>query len=281
MRRKCCLYFLSMKRAGGGKRSHKHRYAAHSSYARGAETRSRLIDSAFKLFARRGFDGASTREIAAAAGTNAPALQYYFDNKLGLYEACGEQVGAGVWAMVQGSVTRAEQLLAAGADDGALIEAVCDIQSTMAEFLSGLSSDWLLWVARDQADLGARPAGRPAYPHTERMVRVYAAIIARLRRIAASDSECTVRAMCLNGQLLFFFFMRRRALAALGWKRIAPDKLELIKDVARMHTLTVLESLCGKRRAATRRPAIPRRPAVPATAAPPRRRTVRSARAGR
>jgi len=34
-----------------------------------------------RLFGEKGYEGASTRDIAAAAGVNAPALQYYFDNK--------------------------------------------------------------------------------------------------------------------------------------------------------------------------------------------------------
>jgi AcrR family transcriptional regulator len=36
----------------------------------------------------------STRDIAATAGVNAPALQYYFDNKEGVYFACVEHIAA-------------------------------------------------------------------------------------------------------------------------------------------------------------------------------------------
>lgn len=37
-------------------------------YARGDETRQRIIEAAIELFGERGFAGASTREIAAMAG---------------------------------------------------------------------------------------------------------------------------------------------------------------------------------------------------------------------
>ena len=50
-------------------------------YARGDETRLRITEAAIELFGEYGFDGASTRDIAARAGVNAPALQYYFENK--------------------------------------------------------------------------------------------------------------------------------------------------------------------------------------------------------
>jgi len=61
-------------------------------YARGDETRRRIIDAAIKLFGERGYEGASTRDIARLAGVNAPALQYYFNGKEGLYTACAEHI---------------------------------------------------------------------------------------------------------------------------------------------------------------------------------------------
>ncbi len=66
------------------------RRSAEGGYARGDETRQRIVEAAMNLFGEYGFDGASTRDIAAAAGVNAPALQYYFGNKQGVYLACCE-----------------------------------------------------------------------------------------------------------------------------------------------------------------------------------------------
>ena len=65
----------------------RHRHSVEGGYARGEETRARIISAALKLFGQRGFDGSSTRDIATAAGVNAPALQYYFDNKEGDFVA--------------------------------------------------------------------------------------------------------------------------------------------------------------------------------------------------
>ncbi len=53
-------------------------------YARGDETRLRIIEAAIESFGEHGFEAASTRDIAARAGVNAPALQYYFENKEGV-----------------------------------------------------------------------------------------------------------------------------------------------------------------------------------------------------
>jgi AcrR family transcriptional regulator len=43
--------------------------------------------AALKLFAEKGFEGASTREIADAASANVSAIRYYFGDKAGLYRA--------------------------------------------------------------------------------------------------------------------------------------------------------------------------------------------------
>lgn len=45
-----------------------------------------------EAFGEHGFAGASTRDIASRAGVNAPALQYYFENKEGLYRTCVEAI---------------------------------------------------------------------------------------------------------------------------------------------------------------------------------------------
>ena len=51
----------------------------------GENSRARILEAAGQLFAARGFDGVSTRELAAAARVNISAITYYFQGKNGLY----------------------------------------------------------------------------------------------------------------------------------------------------------------------------------------------------
>lgn len=53
----------------------------------GHDARSRLILSALQLFAAKGYEGATTREICESAGANISAIRYYFGDKAGLYRA--------------------------------------------------------------------------------------------------------------------------------------------------------------------------------------------------
>lgn len=65
--------------------------------------RGRLVNAALRLFAEKGYEAASTREICEAAGVNISAIRYYFGDKAGLYRAaftepmgessCGANIG--------------------------------------------------------------------------------------------------------------------------------------------------------------------------------------------
>ncbi len=50
-------------------------------------TKGRILDAAQSLFAQRGFDAVSLRDITAAAGVNVAAVNYHFGSKEGLIEA--------------------------------------------------------------------------------------------------------------------------------------------------------------------------------------------------
>ena len=52
-----------------------------------SEKQIKIIESAEKLFAAKGFDGTSVRDIAEAAGINLAMVSYYFGSKEKLFEA--------------------------------------------------------------------------------------------------------------------------------------------------------------------------------------------------
>ena len=54
-------------------------------------TQGKIITAATRLFAQKGYDGASTKEICAAAGVNIAAIHYHFESKDGLYRSIIER----------------------------------------------------------------------------------------------------------------------------------------------------------------------------------------------
>jgi AcrR family transcriptional regulator len=219
-------------------------------YARGEETRARIIAAAVRLFGEHGFTGASTRDIARDAGVNAPALQYYFDNKEGLYLACVEHIVSQVWEYLSPTVSAAEEMLAREAGDEDLIEAYCAIQARVIElkFTVKEADDWRMFMARQQT--GAGPAaGFDMFQEriTRRISGVTAGIVGRLLNKPGDDDEVLIRSMALHGQLMVFQVMRRSALATLSWDMIDARRLELLKRVIGDQTGALLRSMAASR----------------------------------
>src|ERR1700761_3255548 len=91
----------------------KRRHPEAGGYARGEETRARIITTALRVFGAEGFNKASTRQIAADAGVNPPALQYYFGGKEGLHRACAQFIIDRVLASLEPAFERGNRALAA------------------------------------------------------------------------------------------------------------------------------------------------------------------------
>jgi AcrR family transcriptional regulator len=243
----------------------RHRHAVEGGYARGEETRARIVTAALKMFGQRGFDGASTRDIATAAGVNAPALQYYFDNKDGVYLACVEHIVKRVWEYMSDVTGEAELAVAKNGGDTELIEQFCAIQAQLADFMftSQEAEDWRLFMARLQSGEGPPAGFQYIYQHVNgRLSKVMSAIVGRLLGRPADDEETLIRTMTLSGQLHVFQIARRSVLTKLNWDRIDERRLGLLKQVIREHTSVQLRAMakardagCAVRNLHTRRPA--------------------------
>jgi len=69
-----------------------------------ASTKARILTAAEEVFAAKGFEGASTREIAAAAGVNISSLHYHWESKETLYFAVFENIYDRIVALVRSSI---------------------------------------------------------------------------------------------------------------------------------------------------------------------------------
>lgn len=56
------------------------------------DTRRSIMQAALKMFAKKGFKGATTREIAELAGIRHPLISYHFKTKDGLWQAVVEDI---------------------------------------------------------------------------------------------------------------------------------------------------------------------------------------------
>lgn len=76
----------------------------------------RLLASALRLFAARGYAGASTRDIVAGTGFTLPTLYYHFGSKAGIYRALLNRAFDDAFERLQKAAARAPSL------EGQLVE---------------------------------------------------------------------------------------------------------------------------------------------------------------
>ncbi len=69
-----------------------------------SSTKARILAAAEEVFAARGFDGSSTREIAAKAGVNISSLHYHWESKETLYLAVFQDVYDRIISLVRESI---------------------------------------------------------------------------------------------------------------------------------------------------------------------------------
>lgn len=214
-------------------------------YARGDETRRRIIDAAIALFGQHGFDGASTRDIAASAGVNAPALQYYFENKEGVYRACAETLADESWHAFEPAVMRAREALQRDAGTSALIGAFIGIQEAVADRMfvkRRATTDQRLFFAREQA--GGEPGiGTKVLMERVRLPlnEVCAQLLERITGVPADDPLTIVRMFSLHGQLLSFHVAHKTTMTMLGWHDIDDEKALFLKQNMRTQSRVLLE----------------------------------------
>ncbi len=90
--------------------------AARAEGREASDTKERILEAALEAFAERGFEGATTRDIAGRADVNLGLIKYYFGDKLSLWKAAVDRAFAGLFAELgpaleeAGELTDAERL---------------------------------------------------------------------------------------------------------------------------------------------------------------------------
>jgi TetR/AcrR family transcriptional regulator, regulator of cefoperazone and chloramphenicol sensitivity len=109
----------------------------------------RLIEAAIAHFGRAGFEGSSTRHIAADGGTTMSSITYHFGGKQGLYLACADYIAEQIAAIHAESLDmiRANPPQTAAQARAALMRLLENFAGLM---LSPQSETWSQFIVREQ-----------------------------------------------------------------------------------------------------------------------------------
>lgn len=75
-----------------------------------SSTRDRILEKSLEIFADLGFEGATTRKIADAAGVNVGLIKYYFDSKERLWQEAADVAFAELHASLGNTLTGLEEI---------------------------------------------------------------------------------------------------------------------------------------------------------------------------
>lgn len=228
-----------------------HRRSTTSGYARGEETRLKIIQAAVELFGANGYERTSTREIAARAGVNAPALQYYFDGKEGLYLACANYMAERGRSQLLPVMAEIRQCLAAKPGVDELIDCVCAIFERAADFIMMASEleTWARFIVWEDLDSAAVPASARAV--IENGIRreintLLCELVGRITGRHPQDADTRIRVLTLGGQVSVFHTTHGQAIAEIGWSDVDDKKLEILKAIIRDQTAAALRAAARK-----------------------------------
>jgi len=209
-------------------------------YPRGHETRERIIQAAFVVFADEGYVGASTRRIASAAGVNTPALRYYFDSKEGLHRACGQFIVDSVMRELKPALERATIALAGDRQDA--VEGLCYLLETLAETAipTAYSDKSSRFIARCDADRVGPASGMVEEGIVGPVHAAAARLVARVLGRDPGAADVRLRTVMIMCELTAVHGRRDQTLAFIGWNSFSTENIGIVKQAFSEHVRRLL-----------------------------------------
>jgi AcrR family transcriptional regulator len=210
--------------------------------ARGAESRERQIVVAAELFASRGFNGVSVRDVAAAADVNVAAISYHFGGKQGLYQAALERLMEEMAPVGRPVIEHINGIFAEGPPDKLVLRETMEfvVRHILSTMLSGDLPQWVTQTVLREFQQPT-PDYRPMLD--ERVLPLHQAI----RRVVAAALDidgATPNAILLShavmGQIMVFAATRRVVLEELSWDDFSDGRLEQVIEAANVGVLRTI-----------------------------------------
>ncbi|MCV3206699.1 CerR family C-terminal domain-containing protein [Mesorhizobium sp. YC-39] len=190
-------------------------------------TRTALVRAALKLFGRQGYDGTSTREIAAEAKANIGSIAYHFGSKEGLRTAAADYIVETIQAIAGQAIGNPQ----APSDSKAGDSKGGDPEAARAQLLAALERMVAFVVARPEAGEIVQFVLRELSHPTAALDRIYDGVFEPThRRLCliweqatgeAAESETTrLTVFTLIGQVIYFRIGREAVMRRMGWREI-------------------------------------------------------------
>jgi len=209
------------------------------------QTRQALIRAGLKLFGENGFDGTSTRQLAAAANANIGSIAYHFGSKEGLRAACAGFIVETIEDLASQALSTTDPTTA---DPEAASRQLSAVLERMVAFVvvspeAGAIVQFILReLSQPTAALDIIYEG-VFEPTHRRLCQIWAAATGE-----DADSERTrIAVFTMIGQIVYFRIGRIAVMRRMGWSEIGTREAAAIVSVARDNLAAMLVSWKGER----------------------------------
>jgi AcrR family transcriptional regulator len=208
------------------------------------QTRQALVRAGLKLFGEKGFDGTSTRELAAAANANIGSIAYHFGSKEGLRSACADFIVETMKGMASQALASAGEPANADAARQQLLAALERLVAFMvASPEAGIIVQFILReLSHPTAALDIIYEG-VFEPTHRRLCRIWAAATGE----EAESEHTKIAVFTMIGQIVYFRIGRAAVLRRMGWNDIGTPEASAIAAVAGDNLAAILASRKGER----------------------------------
>ena len=195
--------------------------------------RERLLHVAGMMFADRGIDAVSTRELTKAAGANLSAIAYYFGGKEGLYNEAIDYTIAGTQKLIGGAEdTLRADLDAAAGDRDALARAAAAFVRAVLTALLGLGPEhWPRRLIMREIDTPTDAFDRLYQAIFEPLIDTFKQVVVVATDRDPDNPETTILTNALLGECLIFHRNRPIILRDLGWSEYTQNRIALVVDI--------------------------------------------------
>jgi AcrR family transcriptional regulator len=205
------------------------------------QTRQALIRAGLRLFGERGFEGTSTRQLAAAAAANIGSIAYHFGSKEGLRAACAGFIVETIRGMA-GQALASFDPSAAG-PEAARRQLVAAVERMVAFVVASPEAGIIVqFVLRELAHPTA--ALDIIYdgvfdPTHRRLCQVWAAATGE----EAESEHTKITVFTIIGQVVYFRIGRAAVLRRMGWRDIGTREASAIAAVAARNLAAILDGV--------------------------------------
>ncbi|HNW25352.1 MAG TPA: CerR family C-terminal domain-containing protein [Candidatus Gastranaerophilaceae bacterium] len=205
-------------------------------------SRKKIINSAIILFASKGFDSTSTREICKHAGVNLSLISYYFKTKEGLYISIIESVLNYGLKFIQEEIEKSNEIGKMTREEK--IKLLFELLDKYISFIysESVPNNFVILMIKEQTSSNSKFSNL----YNEKIQIFYKAfrkILASILGRTENDKTIIFQTSAIVAEILSFKFMTRAILTPLKQSAYTKEDLKLVRKIISENVKMSLEKL--------------------------------------